>query len=346
MVKKTSTKEVATKAAAEVANIQVPTVLVERFKELNISDQEASALLTNFGVPLTEVGPLLSTYKDIKVESVDDKEQQQAAREMRLKLKKIRTGVENTRVEMKEEYNRKGNAIQAVANYLRDEIKPAEEYLQLQEDFIRVQEEKAAAERLNKRSTRLLELNADPSVYSLGDMTEDAFESLVTGIIDANDARAAREKAEKDAADKLEAERKANEEKLAAENAKLKAEADAAAKVAADAKAAADAEIAAANAKAKALQDAAEQKAAQEVAERAAAEKATNDARLAQEAAAKAAAAAPDKDKILSFAKGLQVVVDTRLPNVDTAEAIELVQSIEEGLTRFIEKINARASQL
>ena len=346
MAKASTKSEVATKADVQVANIQVPQVLVEKFEKLGVSNEEASALLTNFGVPLTEVGPILETYKSIKVESAEDTEQQAKARETRLTLKKIRTGVEKTRVELKAEYNRKGDAIQAVANYIRDEIQPAEAYLQLQEDFIKVQEEKALAERIADRTAKIVELGADASVYSLGDMSEDAFQSLITGIKDANDAREAREKAEKEAAEKLEAERVAHEQELAAENEKLKAAQAEADKKAAEEKAKADALLAAEKAKADALAKAIADKEALEAAERAKALKAEQEAAAAAEAAKKAAELAPDKDKLIQFADGLMVVVNTRLPQVESAEAKEIVASIEKALTTFSNTVKERAGNL
>lgn len=346
MAKASTKSEVATKADMQVANIQVPQVLVEKFEKLGVSNEEASALLTNFGVPLTEVGPILDSYKDIKVESAEDTEQQTKARETRLTLKKIRTGVENTRKNLKAEYLRKGDAIQAVANYIREAIEPAEAYLQLQEDFIKVQEEKALADRVATRTAKLVELGADATIYSLGDMSEDAFKSLVTGIIDANEAKAAREKAEAEAAAKLEAERIAHEKELEAENEKLRKEKEEADKKAADEKAKADAALAAEKAKSDALAKAAADKAAQEAAERAAAAKAEQDAIAAREAAAKAAALAPDKDKLIQFADGLMIVVNTRLPQVESDEAKEIVASIEKALTTFSNTVKERAGNL
>lgn len=338
-----SSKAVVKKAEAK---IQVPEVLTEKFEKLGISHEEASALLINFGVPLLEVGPLLETYKDIKVETAEDTEQQAKAREVRLKLKKIRTGVENTRVELKAEYLRKGDAIQAVANYIRDEIQPAEAYLQLQEDFIKVQEEKAAADRIAKRTEAITALGADASVYSLGDMSEDAFESLITGIKDANEAREAREKAEKEEADRLEAERIEREKELAAENARLKEAAAEREKIAAAEKAKADAALAAEKAKSDALAAAAAEKAAAEAAQEAAKLKAEQDAIAEREAAAKAAQLAPDKDKITSFMNGLQIVVDTRLPQVESEEAKAIVGKLKTGLENYIKLVLDEAGKL
>ena len=342
MAQKSSTEVV----KANEVKIIIPEVLTEKFEALKVSKQEASALLVNFGVPLVEVGEILETYKAIEVKSAEDTEQQAKAREVRLKLKKIRTGVENTRKNLKEEYLRKGNAIQAVANYIRETIEPAEAYLQLQEDFIKVQEEKAAADRIAKRTEQLAALDADPSVYSLGDMSEDAFESLLTGIKDANEAKALREKNEAEAAAKLEAERVAHEQELAAENAKLKAEADAREKLAAEEKAKADALLAAEKVKSDALAKAAADKEAAEAAERAAALKAEQDAIAEREAAAKAAQLAPDKDKITSFMNGLQIVVDTRLPQVESEEAKAIVGKLKTGLENYIKLVLDEAGKL
>ncbi|MGV9002379.1 MAG: hypothetical protein ACOH18_05505 [Candidatus Saccharimonadaceae bacterium] len=343
MVKTTA---VALKQKAEVVKIQVPQVLVEKFEKLGVSEEEASVLLTNFGVPLNEVGPILETYLNIKVETAEDTEAQALARTTRLQLKKIRTGVENTRVDMKAEFLRKGDAIQAVANYIRDAIQPAETYLQEQEDFIKVQEEKAQADRIAKRTEVLVALEADPSIYSLGDMSEDAFESLITGIKDANEAKIAREKATKDAEDKLEAERVAHEQELAAENAKLKAAQADADEKAAVAQRNADALLAAEKAKTDALAKAVADKEALEASQKAEALKAEQEAEAAKQAAQKAASLAPDKEKLVAFADGLMIVVNTRLPQVQSAEAKEQVLAIEKALTTFSDTIKERAGNL
>ena len=136
-------------------------------KEQNVPAENAKALLAAFGAPFIEAGDILRTYKDIKVTGEDQLEEMQKARDARLTLKRIRTGVEAKRKELKEEALKTGKVIDGVARYIKENIQPAEEYLELQEKYAELKAAEAAAKVREARIAKLHEYNADPAAYNL-----------------------------------------------------------------------------------------------------------------------------------------------------------------------------------
>ena len=148
-------------------------------KEQNVSEEQAKNLVAAFGAPFTEAGEIITELYDekdgvltlkkdaLKVTSEEQTEDMAAAREKRLALKKIRTGVEAKRKELKEDALRAGRVIDAAARYIKQTIEPAEEYLQLQEDFVKIKQAKEAEALLAKRREQVIALGADPEAYNL-----------------------------------------------------------------------------------------------------------------------------------------------------------------------------------
>lgn len=335
--KKTNDKGLAITGATDidVSKIKVPEPIKELFNELGVSKQNAGELLAAFGLPLMEAGPILDSYESIKVTSVEQVEDMEEAKRKRLTLKRIRVAVDKTRKELKEDSLKRGKAIDGVARYIRETIEPAEQYLQLQEDFLKLKEEKELADRIANRTAALVELGADPSVYSLGDMSADAFASLLADLKDANEARAAREKADQEAAAKKAAAEAAELDRVRKENERLRAEQqtkDAAAQAERDALAA------------KLAQAQREKEEADKLeAERVAYEKAEAD-RKAE--AARKAAAAPDKEKLTRFTDALELIRTSKVPAVSSAEAQEVVNYIDIVLARAVQVVNERIKKL
>jgi len=190
----------------------------------------------------------------IKVTSVNQVDDMLKAREMRLQLKKLRVAVEKTRKDEKAESLRKGQMVDSIGNLVKDQIKPLEQYLQLQEDFIKIKEEKRKAKLEGKRLKELDKYNMEnddlSELYDLANMTNEVYASVLKQYKNnfewaekeakqAETDRIAKEKAEADerAAVATEnerlkvefkkreaamaAERKRNEKKLEAERKKL-----------------------------------------------------------------------------------------------------------------------------
>lgn len=308
-------------------------------KEQGVATENAKQLLEAFGAPFEEAGEILQDYQTIKVESEDDTDAMAEARTKRLALKKVRTTVENKRKELKSDIVKAGKAIDSVAKFVKEVITPAEEYLQLQEDFVKIKKQRELDER---RATRLFELGGlveDSSVYSIDDMDDEQYVELVE--------RLTKEKSDREQAAKLAEELRIKEEEaerqrqaaIEEENAKLKAEA-----------AKREAEQDAANAKAQLEQDrlkAEAEKAAQEkqALEAEIARRAEEERKAAEEAAnaEKAKLAAPDKDKLLAYAQSLQ---DLPKPALQSPEAIEILTTATQFLVQLTHKISDKARSL
>lgn len=229
----------ATKKQSETNALQVI------LKEQNVSEEQAKNLVAAFGAPFTEAGDIINELYDekdgvltlkktaLKVTSEDQTDDMAAAREKRLALKKIRTGVEAKRKELKEDALRAGRVIDAAARYIKQTIEPAEEYLQLQEDFVKIKQAKEEEALLAKRREQVIALGADPEAYNLAAMSDGMFNAIIEQLQAAKDKAEAEAKAAEEAAAKAAAEKEAEDKRVREENEKLKAEAEAREKAAA-----------------------------------------------------------------------------------------------------------------
>lgn len=238
----------------------------------------------------------------------DDVRQQKLAREIRLGLKEVRCDVERARKSLKEDAVRRGKAIDGYANVLKYLCEPVEEKLSEIENRAALAEADRIAKMIESRTAMILSEGGDPTIYNLGQMTDDAFSVIMQSC---KDARIKRE----EEAQRIEAERVAKEKADAEERERQKIENERLRKEAAEREAVAQAERAKAAAEKKALE-------AKLNAEREAKEKAEADARYAKQAeedrlrkeredeqerlrkerlAREAAQRAPDKEKLEAF---------------------------------------------
>lgn len=199
---------------ADKTNNQLQVILQEQ----NVPAEQAKQMVELFGGPFEEAGQILATYKDIKVTDINDVEGMQQARTKRLALKAARTTVERNRKQLKENIVKQGRAIDSVAKFVKDTIAPAEEYLQLQEDFAKLEAKRQHEAMLAERREQLIKLGADPELYNYKELPNAAFEQLLFDINRENE-RVAEE------AKKAEAERKAKADAEAAEQARKDLEA-------------------------------------------------------------------------------------------------------------------------
>ena len=343
--------------------------------EQGIEKSDVAKLVEAFGGPFEEAGQILATYKDIKVTDEKDTAGMAKARELRLILKKARTTVENNRKELKADIVKQGKAIDSVARYVKEEIEPAEEYLELQEKFAELAQAKREADLKAKRIEQLMQYTDDLSVYNLDGMTEDQFNTLLATLkaqYEAEQKRIADEAKAK--AEAEEAERKRIEEQ-AKENARLKAEAEAREKAEAierekrekeeaerlekerKEREAREAEQAkkdeAERLERERIQKEADEKIAKERAEREKLEQEKRD-REAEEARKKAEAEeaerqallAPDKDKLVQFAQAVETIRTQKLPAVKSNDAQRVVNNIELKLSQLFNYIMDETKKL
>lgn len=162
-----------------------------------------------------------------KVTDPNDKRGMKFARESRLALREIRITVEKRRKEAKEDSLRRGKAIDGMANIFKAAVEPIEEYLLEQEQFA----ERIEQERLRKlaedRGSQIAPFAYEGQILpALGTITEEQFQSLLEDAKAIQAARVERErKAEADRLAAIEAE-KQERERMRLENERLRKEAE------------------------------------------------------------------------------------------------------------------------
>lgn len=252
---------------------------------------------------------IVAEYKGIAVTDVTQTSEMARAREGRLKLRQLGADVEKRRKALKERSLREGQAIDGMANVIKNVIEPVKEYLELQEKFADIQKEKLLDEQLIERQNALRPYGVDPTP-ELRTMDALEFNVLLAGAKVRYEAKVAEDKkAENERQARLEADLK-ERERLAKERVQL------------------------------------EEKLAAERKAREAAEAKVEAARKVEEAKAEAerkAALAPDRDKLLAYVDALNGVP---LPTVDSPEALELRQRIEKSLRDISEKIKKAVEDL
>jgi len=302
------------------------------------------------------------------------------AREARLALKKIRVDANNVRKSLKEDSLRYGKAVQGAYNIIEYLIVPIEQHLESQEKFIEIKKKERIYDLKCKRETELsIYEEFIPSGLDFGGMSEDDYQKLLSGAklqlqqrVEA-ELKAAKEEEERIKADEIERKR------IEAENKKLKIEADKREKEIQKEREAAEKERVKVAAKAKVEQDKAdaiakaerekleaEKAVIEEVArkEREAAEKIKADAEakqreierieaekiqaqkakeLEEAKAQKALELAPDKDKLIAFAKQLDSL---DLPQLKTKESQKIVIETKELLNKVTKYIREQTTKL
>ncbi len=300
--------------------------------EQNVTQESGQSLLEAFGAPFTEAGEILATYESIKVADEEDFATMAEARDKRLALKRIRTGVESKRKELKEGIVKTGRAIDSVARFVRETIEPAEKYLESQEKFAEIKAAERAAALKAERIEALSRLTDDITMYNFESMTQEQFDQLIKTLEAQRAAEVeAAKKAEEERLAKIEAEKKRQAE-IEAENARLKAEAEEREKAIAKEKAEHEAKLQAEREKLAALE-----REKQEAAAKAAKEKAAAEEQKRQELLA------PDKQKLLTFADQIDTI---ELPVVTDSAAVKVLDEAKGSLASVAKSLRSRAEEL
>lgn len=291
-----------------------------------IAIQEADHLVGIFNPYLEEAKGWVEQAKTINIVDENQVDDILKARELRLNLKKVRTSVENRRKELKEDSLRRGKAIDGFANILKMLIEPVEDHLEKQEKFVELQIKARKEQIESDRKAELEKVGTDSSFYDLKEMPQATFEQLLAT-------------AQQTYTLKKEAERKAEDDRIAKEQAeaeeriKVKAEAE---RLAQEAR-----KMEEEQAKIRAEREQFErEKRDKEEAEarekaRLEAEKKAEEKRLKDEE--KKRAKMSDTDKVKSIIDILKAV---RFPEMKSDEAKALVADLELDITKMINKVN------
>jgi hypothetical protein len=128
------------------------------------------------------------------------------AKRVRIDIGKVRIATEKIRVAQKEEYLRAGKAIDGVSNILKWAVTDKENKLKEIEDYFEIQEQKRIEALQLQRAEMLLPYVTDAFERKLAEMEEDVWNAYLAAK-------------KKEHEDRLEAERKAEEERIAREKA-------------------------------------------------------------------------------------------------------------------------------
>lgn len=310
--------------------------------EQNVTGNNAKALIEAFGAPFIEAGDILRSYEDIKVTDESQKELIAEAKEKRLTLKRIRTGVESKRKELKEDSLRTGRAIDSVARYVKDTIDPAEKYLELQEKFVEIKKAEEALRVKQERTEKLLKYTDDLSLYNIDSLDDEQFNTLLGKVKKEHNDKVASEKAEAERIEKERLEKEAEDKRIREDNEKLRLEAQKR-----------EAEIAKEREEERKKQEAIEVERQKEIAaerakleeerkkreaieaEQRAKEQAEAKAKEESEEKERAAILAPDKEKLVQFAQGIEIVRTTKLPAVKSKQAQDVISEVELKLSQL-----------
>lgn len=183
--------------------------LITVVQQSGLDESKTENLLAKFGGYFQEAKEIKQEAKKINVTSIDDVEGMSQARELRLRLQRVRTrGVEETRKALKEQSLREGRAIDGISNVIKALIAPVEEHLMAQEKFAERIKAEADSKKEAERHAKLSKYVDEPDIYKLhpDDLNDDAFEKLL------DNARIAYE-AKKKAEEQAEQERLEHEKK-------------------------------------------------------------------------------------------------------------------------------------
>ena len=288
---------------------------------------------------------------NVTVTDASQKREMKLAKETRLAIKEIRVEADKTRKLLKEDSTRYGKAVQNAYNLIESECKPLEEYLELQEKFVEIQEQKRILELKAKRESEIQPyIEFIPTGLNLGTMQDSDYDKLLNGAkLQLTAKQEADAKAEKERLEKIEAERIENE-RIKAENEKLRLEAIEKQKELDEQKRLAKiesdrlAEIAKNERleKEKLEQAEKERKEKEESDKKAAIEKEQAELKAKQEAENKKLQAG-DKEKLLELASQLSLV---EFPKVESAKANLILSQALERLQKTIKTIQDEAGKL
>jgi len=324
--------------------------LVKLTRNLSAPEAITKTLITKMSSFFEEIEAQKAVIEGIVVTQPDQVAEMQQARGIRLQIAKRRFLARDI---VKEERNKLKNAmadfklqdtlwlksfqmLEAVCDNLEGKCEEKEKFA---ERYLAEQKQM----RYETRVAKLYQFGTDPSIYSLADMTDEAFDKLLENEKLAYNARiAAQKKAERDAA--LEAKAEADrQEAIRKENIELRAQAEIKEKELAKEREAQqkilDAERKAreiVEVRAKAEKDAQAKKEAAEATR-------LDTLKKAQEDEDRKKLLAPDKDKLLELSS---VIEKIGMPAVNSKEASSVIRATEDMLGKVTNYIREKAKTL
>ena len=208
-------------------NTMKTTALTVALEGTALPKAKAQLILDQFQTMFSRAAEYETKASAIQVTDASQTDLMKQAREVRLELKQIRVNTENRRKDLKQQSLMEGKAIDGMANIIKALVIPLEAHLQQQEDFIKIQEAERIAQLTEDRKKALEPYGRQDTVTNLGSMSDEAFNLLLTGVKQQHleeQERIAREKAEKEEADRAAEEDRIRQQKELAEAKRVAAE--------------------------------------------------------------------------------------------------------------------------
>jgi len=202
-----------------------PNQLEEVIKDSGLAIQEGEEIKQSYLPFLNQLAEIQSHAGKINFENPTDLDEN-IARELRLKTVKVRTGSETLKNDRKRLSLLKGNLEQASYNIIAASCKLTEEVFFNVEKAREIAEKKRKAQLKIDREEKLSPYTEAAFLYPLGEMSEDQFNELYSGLRIAHENKlAAEKKAEEERLAEIEAGR-IRQENIRLENIKLQKEAE------------------------------------------------------------------------------------------------------------------------
>lgn len=242
----------------QIAVVELPQEL-EQLKStaVGLPVDKADRIIMSFAPSMTKLTELSMEMEKVNFESPSDLDAE-IARKIRLKMVPERTGAGKKKDELKEDMKREDKLIMACCNLVVSAYEMKEKKLKEVEDFRAREAERLRLLKVEERKALIEPYSAAFDANMLGAMTDEVFANYLTGVKANYEAqKEAERKAEEDRIAREKAEQE-ERERIAAENKRLKEEAEAKEKALAEERAKADAERKAAELKAQQEREAAE----------------------------------------------------------------------------------------
>lgn len=294
--------------------------LIKVVEESGLESQTSSYLKEKFLPFFEQAQRWKQQAETLVVTDVSQQKEMMLAREARLALRDIRIQADKTRKALKEDSLRYGKAVQGVYNVIEYLVVPIEKYLEEQEKFEEIQEQKIKAALKAKRDEEIqMYSEFIPFGLDLGEMSEENYNKLISGAKLQYEAKIQAEKRAEEiklAQEKAEAEER---ERVRIENERLRKEME----------------------KLESEKKAIEEQARKER-EQIEAEKRAQEIKLAQEKRLQEQARlAPDKDKLISLSNTIQSIELPELSSNEAKKVLEDVKILINKLSTFIKEKSA-----
>lgn len=318
-------------------------------KEFGLEPSETQTIEQAFMPKIVERDALKTIYEGLITQELTPALCSDAG-DLRRKLVKVRTGIAEIHKTQKAFFLAAGRFVDAWKNKETAPIEQMEENLSaIEKHFENIEKERKAKLR-QERIDELARYEVDGTLIMLGEMTDDVWNNYLAGVVlQYNNRKEAERKAEEEriAKEKAEAEER---ERIRVDNERLRKEAEAREKEIAAERAKVEAERKAAEKKQRKEREAAEKKLREEREAREKAEAEIRAKREAEEAAKKAAEAeakkkanAPEKEKLMSFA---QAIDSLEIPETISPEAAHILENAKGLLLKVSSYIRDNATKL